>query len=107
MGHSSSLIGDPSSVGGTSGVSRCSSSSTMSILRQYFGRPTHRYGLSVFQASETMAAHQRGDPGSSLVQVAFLMVLLAGFQGPSKINIYFKALDPLHGIYDYLMSTKK
>ena len=49
----------------------------------------------------------RGDPGSSLAQVAFLMVLLAGFQGPSKINIYFKALDPLHGIYDYLMSTKK
>ena len=34
-------------------------SSTMSILRRYVGGLTHRYGLSVFQASETMAAHHR------------------------------------------------
>ena len=49
MGHSSSLIGDPSLVESTSGVSQRSLSLAMSILHRYVGGPTHRYGLSVFR----------------------------------------------------------
>ena len=41
------------------GVRRRSVSSTMSTLRQYFSESTHRCGLCVFQAPETMAAHHR------------------------------------------------
>ena len=56
------------------GVRRWSVSSTMSTLHRYFSESTHRYGLCVFQAPETMAAHQRLDPPSARTLVTSTVV---------------------------------